>query len=160
MMKKSFFSCFHPLETQTNQINKRKSSKRPLSHVLEILLLKTSLKIKISDRNVRQLLLQPKSATQRRRGRGVEEAKVSIRSPGSRPSLKNTRSSTVAPSSDHGGSRREFRPVTKSCSCKANPGLYLFVATLFFTVVWGRVRAVVFALMLLYLTPVWARFLR
>ncbi|KAH6785586.1 hypothetical protein C2S51_038041 [Perilla frutescens var. frutescens] len=188
-MKKKLFSCFHPLvlETETDQINvdptispsitlpndhnkkglKNSAQKRPFSHVLEILLLKASLKIK----SVRQLSLQHKNARLRKMYRRlqvdgddrtgsdkrVEEAEVSqteIRS--SSCESKNTRSF------DHEESKGpdQFRLMIKPCSCKMNLGLYLLLVTLFFTVVWGRVRAVLFALVFLYSIPVWAGFLR
>lgn len=139
-------------------------------------------KIKVSDR---KLSLQTKNARLRRiyrslqiaagddntgRDKGVEEAKVShteVRSSGSSCSSYESRSTTVgrpplrstAQSFDH--EERRGRLMTKPCSCnKTNPGLYLLAVTLFFTVVWGRARAVLFALLFLYLFPMWAGFLR
>ncbi|KAL1560736.1 hypothetical protein AAHA92_10917 [Salvia divinorum] len=170
IMKKGLSSCFHPLvlETQTdktianhkkkcnNSSSQRYNSKRPLSHVLDILLPKASLKIQVSGGSIRQLRntisghLQIFGNGKTTRDRGVQEAKIS------QPPV---RSSSSSPSSNESFDHGEIHLVTKPCSCKINPGLYLLVATLFFTVVWGRVRAVVFALMLLCLFPMWARFL-
>ncbi|KAG6419533.1 hypothetical protein SASPL_121755 [Salvia splendens] len=170
IMKKGLFSCFHPLvlETQTDQTNanhkkkchksssQRNNSKRPLSHVLEILLPKASLKIKVSGGSIRQPQkisghLQIFGNGKTTRDGGVEEAKV-LQPP--------VGSSSSSPSSNESFDHGEICLETRPCSCKINPGLYLLIATLFFTVVWGRVRAVVFALMLLYLFPMWGRFLR
>lgn len=122
-------------------------------------------KIKVSDR---KLSLQTKNARLQRiykrlqiagddgkrgRDKGVEEAKVSV------PHTEIRSSSTTTTSFDHEGGRG--RLMTKPCSCnKTNPGLYLLVVTLFFTVVWGKVRAVLFALVFLYSFPLWAGFLR
>lgn len=123
--------------------------------------------MKVSDR---KLSLQTKNARLRRiykrlqiagddeergRDKGIDdEAKVSL----TVTHTEEVRSSSTT-SFDHEGRRGGL--MTKPCSCKEiNPGLYLLLVTLFFTVVWGRVRAVLLALVFLYSFPVWAGFLR
>ncbi|KAL8502233.1 hypothetical protein ACS0TY_021375 [Phlomoides rotata] len=157
-------------------------TRRSFSHLLEILLLKASRKIKVSDRNIHHLSLESKKEIYKRlqisdevktRTKEANFSLTEIRSSISSNSLctsEKSRSSTVGKTRARLSSRLlynkeasrhpENQITTKTCSCKANLGLYLLVFTLFFTIFWGRATSIFFTLAFLYLFPMVAGLLR
>ncbi|KAL7086823.1 hypothetical protein ACP275_13G025200 [Erythranthe tilingii] len=155
-MKKKLFYCFQPMAIETAEddpisppiIGPKQDMKKSLSQ-----------KIKISaGRNIHRLSLQLKNNNLSRKiysnskisddviDDDIHETEIT--------SSKNTTSSSITEEKSPPLIEENIVRKNPCCSCsKINPGLYVFVLTLFFTIVWGRATAIFFTLVLFYLFP-------
>ncbi|KAL7128877.1 hypothetical protein ABFS83_13G023200 [Erythranthe nasuta] len=157
-MKKKLFHCFQPMAIETAEehpisppiIGPKQDMKKSLSQ-----------KIKISaGRNIHRLSLQLKNNNSLRKIYTHSKISDDVIDDDSQEtettSSKNMTSSSSSITEGKSPPLIEENVVRKKpcCSCtKINPGLYLFVLTLFFTTVCGRATAVFFTLVLFYLFP-------
>ncbi|KAL8031417.1 hypothetical protein ABFX02_13G022700 [Erythranthe guttata] len=156
-MKKRLFHCFQPMAIETAEehpisppiIGPKQDMKKSLSQ-----------KIKISaGKNIHRLSLQLKNNNSSRKI--YTHSKISddvIDDDIQETEITSSKSTTSSSSVTEGKSPPliEENIVRKKpcCSCtKINPFLYVFVLTLFFTIVWGRATAIFFTLVLFYLFP-------